>query len=78
MTECGGARLLPDDSVKGESKDSTKSMMPVDKNVKSVHKSLQREHETHAFPIVFKVLFGSMRINATQQANQHRKSTLRL
>ena len=47
-------------------------------NVKIVSKSSQREHETHAFPIVFNVLFGSMRINAAQQANQHRKSTLRL
>ena len=53
-------------------------MMAANKKVKIVYKSFQGEHETHAFPMAFKVLFGSMRMNATQQANQHRTSTLRL
>jgi hypothetical protein len=71
-------RIFPDDSVRGVSKNKTRRMMAVDEKVKIVDQSFEREDETHAFPIVFKVVFGSMRMNATQQANQHRKSTLRL
>jgi hypothetical protein len=37
-----------------------------------------REDDTHAFPIVFKVLSGNMITKATQELNQHRKSILRL
>jgi hypothetical protein len=33
-----------------------------------------RENDTHAFPIVLKVLLGSKRMKAAQDPNQHRNS----
>ena len=47
---------------------------PINKIIETVGQSPGREYDTHAFPIVFKVLSGNKRTKAAQEPNQHRKS----